>query len=228
MVSRYQGQFPMLYLFCCLKWILRIHLLIFRPISLCNFFNKVLTRILCLRLKPLLPSLISEEQTSFIEGRDIADNILLAQEVLQHLDKRIPDYNLIFKLDMMNAFDRVRWDFLQALMLKFGFHQQFVTLIMNNLRASHFSVLVNGIPSGFFASQQGLKKGDPLSPFLFLIIVEAFSRALKHFFHSGLIEYYSLPRGSPLVSHISFADDLIVFLRASQSSISKILFASPL
>lgn len=83
----------------------------FRPINLCNFFNKVLTRILCLRLKLLLPILIFEEQTAFIQGRDILDNILLAQEVLQHLEKGVRGHNLMFKLDMMKAFDQVRWDF---------------------------------------------------------------------------------------------------------------------
>lgn len=131
----------------------------FRPISLCNFLNKlnkVFTRILCLRLKPFLPGLISEEQTAFVQGRDISDNILLAQEVLQHLDKRVRGHNLLFKLDMMKAFDRVRWDFLQSLLLRFGFHEHFVRLIFNNLSASCFSVLVNGVPNGFFSNQPGV------------------------------------------------------------------------
>lgn len=194
----------------------------FRPISLCNFFNKIFTRILCMRLKPFLSGLISEEQTAFIPGRDISDNILLAQEVLQHLDKRVRGHNILFKLDMMKAFDRVRWGFLQSILLRFGFSDHFVRLILNNLSASYFSILVNGVPFGFFKSTRGLKQGDPLSPILFIFVVEAFSRSLKHHFGVNQIEHFSLPRGSPLISHLSFADDLIVFLRATSPSVSKL------
>lgn len=129
----------------------------FQPISLCNFLNKILTRIVFLRIKPLLSRLIFEEQTAFVPGRDIADNILLTNEVLQHHDKRVRGHNVMFKLDMMKAFDRVHWDFLRCFLLKFGFDARFVGLILNNLEVSHFSVLVNGVPSGFFRSTRGLK-----------------------------------------------------------------------
>lgn len=116
----------------------------FRPISLCNFVNKVFTRVLCGRLKTLLPNLISAEQSAFVPGRDISDNILLIQDFLQHLHRRARGHNLIFKLDMLKAFDRVGWDFLRLLMDKFGFHRNYIQLVLNNLQGSWFSVLFNG------------------------------------------------------------------------------------
>lgn len=130
-------------------------------------------------MKSLLPKLIEEEQSAFLQGRDISHNVLLAQEMVQHLDKRVRGHNIMFKLDMMKAFDRVSWDFLQRCLLKFGFHPLFVQLIMNNLSASWFSILINGSQSGFLKSSRGVKQGDPFSPYLFLLVVEALSRGLK-------------------------------------------------
>lgn len=113
----------------------------FRPISLCNFLNKVFTRILCLRIKPLLSKIIWDEQTVFVPGRDIVDNVLLAQELIKHLDRKAQRHNILFKLDMMKAFDLVLWDFLRCLLIKFGFASRFVNLILNNLQASWFSII---------------------------------------------------------------------------------------
>lgn len=131
----------------------------YRPISLCNFVNKIFTRILCDRLRDLLPTLIMDEQSAFVRGRDISDNVLMAQEMLQHLDKRVRGHNVMFKLDMMKAFDRVSWNFLHRLLAKFGFHSSFIHIIMNNLQSSRFSVLINGSSAGFFPASRGLKQG---------------------------------------------------------------------
>lgn len=139
----------------------------FHPISLCNFLNKGFTRILCDRLGTLLPNFISDEQTGFLKGRDISDNILLAQELLQSLNCRARSHNIAFKFDMAKAFDRVSWHFLRTFLLKFGFHPAFVQLILNNLSSSWFSILLNGSYAGFFKSSGGLKQGDPLYPYLF-------------------------------------------------------------
>lgn len=170
----------------------------FRPISLCNFLNKIFTRLLCMRLRDFLPALISEEQSAFIKGCEIADNIILVQEMLHHLDKKARGHNIFFKLDMAKAFDRVCWEFLHKVLHKFGFHHRFINLIMNNLQSSWFSVLINGSVSGFFQSSRGLKQGDPLSPYLFLFCVDALSRGLKELFSSGQVDAFSLPRGAPL------------------------------
>lgn len=92
-------------------------------------------------------------------------------------------------------------------------------LIMNNLEASRFSILLNGRPEGFFQSSRGLKQGDPLSPFLFIIFTEAFSRGIKALYAAGSIAAYAVPRNSLHVSHLAFADDLVIFTRGLRSSL---------
>nr|XP_027109270.1 uncharacterized protein LOC113729143 [Coffea arabica] len=105
----------------------------FRPISLCTFVNKVFTKVLANRLRAFLPGFISPEQSAFCPGRDIAENVLLAQEMIASINKKTLGHNYIFKLDMMKAFDRVSWEFLHRLLQKFGFGYRFILLILNNL-----------------------------------------------------------------------------------------------
>lgn len=195
----------------------------YRPISLCNFVNKVCTRIICDRLRPLLPDIISEEQSAFLRGRDISDNILLAQEMMAHLNRGTRGHNMMLKLDMMKAFDRVSWVFLRRLLLKMGFHFHFVDVIMNNLSSGWFSVLINGTPASLFQSTRGLKQGDPLSPLLFILLTEALSRGIKALIQHGSFAPFALPRGSPIVSHLCFADDLIVFTKGNRATLRHLL-----
>nr|XP_027102937.1 uncharacterized protein LOC113724209 [Coffea arabica] len=142
----------------------------FRPISLCTFVNKIFSKVLCNPLKTVLPSLISNEQSGFVQGREIADNILLAQELVGSLDRK--SY------------------------ASFWLSPHFVVLLLSNLSAGRFSLLVNGKPYGFFPVSSGLKQGDPLSPYLFNLVAEALSRGLNQLFLSGKITSYGLPRRS--------------------------------
>lgn len=143
------------------------------------------------------------------------------QELLQHLDRKVRGYNIIFKFDMMKAFDFVRWDFLSSLLLKFGFAPRFISLIINNLRSSWFSVVVNGKSAGVFQATRGLKQGDPLSPYLYILVSEALSRGLRALILQGTIQPFSLPRHACLISHLLFADDLIIFTNGSRTSLSR-------
>lgn len=94
---------------------------------------------------------------------------------------------------------------------------------MNNLTASCFSVLINGESAGFFQTSWGLKQGDPLSPYLFLFIVKALGRGLHHLLHTGQLAPFSLPRGATPISRLSFADDLVIFTRATGKSLSVLM-----
>lgn len=114
--------------------------------------------------------------------------------------------------------------FLSAVLSKFGFHSTFVDLILNNLRGAWFSVLINGSPHGFFKASRGIKQGDPLSPYLFLFLLESFSRRINRMAQEGLIAPYAMPRGYKLLTHLAFADDLILFICDSRISLRR-LFA---
>eukprot|EP00253_Pinus_taeda_P006593 PITA_06593 len=151
----------------------------FRPISLCNSSYKIFTKILATRLKPLLPSLISENQGGFLANRKISDSILLVQEEIHPSHSR-KEKGFILKLDLANAFDRVRHSFLIVVLKKMSFAAPLLDLIKSCITGPWISPLVNGRPGPPFQSSRGLRQGCCLSPYLFILMVESFSKALDY------------------------------------------------
>lgn len=147
----------------------------FRPISLCNVSYKVISKILSKRLKRCLPTLISETQSAFVARRLITDNILVAHEVFHALrtNPSCKEKFVAIKTDMSKAFDRVEWSFLEALLLKLGFCEKWVSRIKLCISSVSYQVLLNGEPKGGISPSRGIRQGDPLSPFLFIILTEA-------------------------------------------------------
>ncbi|XP_073151780.1 uncharacterized protein [Henckelia pumila] len=129
----------------------------FRPISLCNVTNKIISKLLYSRLKSVVGGLISHIQSGFVPGRMISDNILLAQELTHILNLPARGGNVILKLDMARAYDRVQWSFLLDVLRQFGFSEQVVRMVRACISFCKFSVNVNGTPAGFFGSTRGLR-----------------------------------------------------------------------
>ncbi|CAN1292519.1 LINE-1 retrotransposable element ORF2 protein [Linum perenne] len=194
---------------------------LFRPISCCNVLYKCITKIMATRLSSILPRLISRSQSAFIKGRLISDNILLAHDLVSAYHKAQTSPICVLKVDIMKAFDSVDWTFILTVLEGMNFPLQFIDWIRKCLTSSRFSVCVNGASVGYFAGMKGLRQGDPLSPLLFVISMEVLHCLLNRVAKLNLYPFH--PRCKKLgITHLCFADDLLIFANGSMDGIKKI------
>ena len=192
----------------------------YRPIALCNVYYKVYSKILQKRLQPLLVKIISENQAAFVPGRIIGDNVLITHEVLHTLktsraEKRIA---MAVKTDMSKAFDRLEWNFIAAVLERLGFHQHWIGLIMQCISSVTYSFLINGSPRGMVLPSRGIRQGDPLSPYIFILCSEVLSGLCNKAQAEGRIQGIRVARGCPRINHLLFADDTMFFLKVSREA----------
>jgi exonuclease III len=198
----------------------------FRPISLVGGVYKIISKVLAHRLRVVLPDIISETQNAFIGGRQILDSALIASECI---DSRLKSGSpgVLCKLDVEKAYDHVSWTFLQYLLDRCGFSESWQRWIYSCISTTRFSVMINGSPEGFFAGSRGLRQGDPLSPMLFDIVMEALSRMLDRAVQSGLFKGFSVgssDRSQIEISHLLFADDTLIFCDADPHQLTSLRF----
>ena len=190
----------------------------FRPISLCNVVYKLISKVLANRLKRVLDVVIDESQSAFVPGRLIIDNVIVAFETMHCIDQRKKGKEALMavKLDMSKAYNRVEWVYLEAMMRKMGFHERWISLIMMCVTTVSYSVLINGEPKGKIIPSRGLRQGDPISPYLFLLCAEGLSAMIKKEEREGNLNGIAICRRAPRITHMLFANDSIVFCRATR------------
>jgi hypothetical protein len=187
----------------------------FRPISLCNVIYKLISKCIVNKLRGILNEIINPEQSAFVPTRRITDNALVAFECANTIQKtlgRKADF-CAYKLDLSKAYDRVDWCFLRQVMERLGFHSNFMQWIMTSVTTVQYSVCLNGTDLSPFRPSRGLRQGDLLSPYLFLLVANCLSLLVKSYEKHGLMSRVRVCRRSPSISHLLFADDSVLFFK---------------
>ena len=193
-----------------------------RPITLLNVDYKILARIIAMRIEPFLPCLIHSDQTGFIKGRYIGQNIRLLNDLMNYVDEnKIP--GILLFIDFEKAFDTLEWNFMNQALEKFNFGpkiRKWIKILYNDIESG---VMNGGYMTNYFKVSRGVRQGCPLSPFLFVLSVEMLAIKLRH---DNDCKGIKLPN-SHEAKLTQFADDTtvissnIVSLKASLRIINK-------
>ncbi|XP_026443893.1 uncharacterized protein LOC113344037 [Papaver somniferum] len=186
----------------------------FRRIACCNVIYKCITNILANRLKVVMRGLISSNQSAFISSRSIQDNIMLAHELVRNYHRPKGVSRCALKVDLKKAYDSVKSEAVLEAMSKFGFPSQFITWVKLCISSAKFFILVNGSPYGFFGAKRGLRQGCPLSPYLFVMVMEIFSSLMYQQVKLSNFEFHPKCKSTKL-THLCFADDVLIFFKGT-------------
>ncbi|GJX40419.1 RNA-directed DNA polymerase, eukaryota, reverse transcriptase zinc-binding domain protein, partial [Tanacetum coccineum] len=181
----------------------------FQPISLIGCQYKIIRKLLANRLATVIDSIVSPEQSAFIKGRQILDGPMMLSEIIAHF-KATRRKLMVFKVDFEKAYDSLSWDFLFEVMNKMGFTLNWIAWVKATLTSSRASVLLNGAPTEEFDVQRGLRQGDPLSPFLFVLAMEGFHVGISEAYRAGVFQGVSIGSSDIRISHLLYADDAIL------------------
>jgi hypothetical protein len=182
-----------------------------RPIALRNVIYKIVTKVVAQRIRSIIPYVVSNTQSSFIPGRNTTDNILVLQETIHSLNHMHGKKGfMILKIDLEKAYDRIEWEFIRETLALLNLPMQIQNLVHQCISSASMSINWNGEPTSKFHSSRGLRQGDPLSPYLFVLALERLGHYIQEKVNNGSWKPLPFGRGGPKVSHICFADDLVL------------------
>ncbi|XP_024190432.1 uncharacterized protein LOC112194424 [Rosa chinensis] len=198
----------------------------FRPIALCNVIYRICSKVVANRLKRWLPEIISPLQSAYVPGRLISDNTLVASEVAHFMHKLKSQEEAFFslKLDISKAYDLLEWPFLQAILTKLGFASRWINMIMKCVTSVSYAILVNGEATATISPTRGIRQGDPLSPYLFILCAEGLSALISQAVQYGTIKGLKMCPQAPVLHHLFFADDSLLFGAATMSECTTVKF----
>jgi len=189
-----------------------------RPITLCNVLYKLISKVLANRLKVMLPKCISDNQSAFVPGRSILDNAMVAIEVIHYMKTKMRGTNgcVALKLDISKAYDMMDLDYLKEVMRKMGFNNKRIHWMTMCVETIDYSVFVNNEVVGPVIPARGLRQGDHLSPYLFIICAEGLSSLIRIVEARGDLRGTTIYGGAPPMSHLLFADNCFLFFKVEE------------
>jgi len=188
-----------------------------RPITLLGNTYKILAKTLAGRIHSALTHIIRPNQTGFVEGRSILDNVFMAQEALGWAKESEQDLVLLL-LNFEKAFDRIEWGFLFSTLTKLGFNNIWVRWVASLYQAASYAIKVNGTPGPDFQLARSVRQGCPLAPYLFILATDVLGYTLANPKHG--VEGLFLPRGG-LIRDLTFADDIALYLKGSPANMCR-------
>jgi len=190
----------------------------YRPISLVGTMYKIISKVLAGIMKNVLPSIIDESQSAFIKERGILDSVFMANEAVEDL-RRDGRSGLCLKVDFEKAYDSISWVFLYDTLQRISFHSKWISWIRGCIESATVSVLVNGIPMKEFKPSRGLRQGDPLAPFLFIVVAEGLAGLVRQAIKASLLSGLKIGRKEAELCILQFADDTVFFCENSYSNV---------
>lgn len=127
------------------------------------------------------------------------------------------------KTDMSKAYDRLEWDFIEAVFLQLGFHPSWTNLIIQCVKTVSYSFLINGSVQGLVKPHRGIRQGDPLSPYVFILCSEVLSGLCRKAQEENKLQGISVATNCPRINHLLFADDTLFFCRTNTKNVSALL-----
>ncbi|KAL0011105.1 hypothetical protein SO802_006213 [Lithocarpus litseifolius] len=195
----------------------------YRPISLCNTGYKIVTKIIVARLRPYLDKLISPLQAAFVPGRKGVDNAIIAQEVIHTLSKKRGRVGyMALKIDLEKAYDKLEWSFIRETLIRVNLPSDLIDIIMSCVSTVFTAVLFNGEAIDTIYPSRGIRQGDPLSPYLFILCMDFLGQLIEEKCSQNLWQPVKASRNGPAFSHLLFADDLVFFTKADSTNCSAI------
>ncbi|GKD23624.1 RNA-directed DNA polymerase, eukaryota, reverse transcriptase zinc-binding domain protein, partial [Tanacetum coccineum] len=191
----------------------------FRPIACCNVLYKCISKIITERMKVGLGKVVGLNQSAFVHNRHIQDNIVLSQELLRGYERKDGPRRIAMKIDIQKAYDTVNWQFLEAILKGFGFHSNMVNWIIKYVSTASFSMCVNGERFGYFKGGRGLRQGDLMSPYLFILVMEILTLIVEKRIEGRSEFKYHFGCKEMKLTHVCLVDDLLMFCHGDMSSV---------
>ncbi|KAG7558113.1 Reverse transcriptase domain [Arabidopsis suecica] len=194
----------------------------FRPVSCCTTVYKVIARLLKQKLKLFISDAVQGNQVGFVQGRHLCENVLLASELVNDFHSEGVTRRGCLQVDLAKAYDNLDWNFLMNVLQAIDLPVVFIGWIKECYTTPSFSVAFNGELIGFFQGKKGLRQGDPISSLLFVLAMDVLSKKLDN----GAVSQRFVPHpdcSAPLITHLSFADDVLIFFDGNEESLIGIL-----